>query len=433
VSETAKCKHLGGLIHVSESYAFAATSPYWECIDCGNRFIETPAVPPTPRHDGSKHFYAENFGMRVGVPAVPQAPPCEHEPQVRTIYCVKCGEEGSFLWPLQYLPPAEPAQPEIKSVRHVPGTIHGHNYGPPPVIEVAPGEPIPHDHYDGQGLCYYAHCPGTPAEPAQEAPPCGVVWEKMAELGHYECVEPKGHIGHHDDHQGSRWYEVAKAVPAQEAPREPLWPMYGDEDDPAEPQAGAQAICEGCDRTDSSQGTCSSCEPQAGAQPDATIQCIHCPHVEQWHTSGVVEGTKRGCLSCDECPGFERVGAQVPSQDESAAEWYAHQISIVNRKNAALDAHLNSIKSYATESAKTPITRESILAAPQVDDAPIPDDLKWTFNEASLRGRWDGPTVRGLVERIGRAEAALEARKLHELSQFDEMQGLCRLILSEAK
>jgi hypothetical protein len=56
------------------------------------------------------------------------------------------------------------------------------------------------------------HEPRVPVEkyfdnPAKAPEPkCGVVWEKMAELGHYVCAEPKGHKGHHDDHKGSRWY-----------------------------------------------------------------------------------------------------------------------------------------------------------------------------------------------------------------------------------
>jgi hypothetical protein len=64
-----------------------------------------------------------------------------------------------------------------------------------PATQKVTGEP------DGSA----AHPYIATAAPAQEAL-CGVVWEKMAELGHYVCAEPKGHKGHHDDHKGSRWY-----------------------------------------------------------------------------------------------------------------------------------------------------------------------------------------------------------------------------------
>lgn len=174
---------------------------------------------------------------------------------------------------------------------------------------------------------------------------------------------------------------------------------------------------------------------RTGAQPDATIQCIHCPHVEQWHISGVVEGTKRGCLSCDECPGFERAGAQVPSQVGIPSKLTLRQENALRAELGRYVAHLNSIKSYAAEAAKTPITRESILAAPQGDDAPIPDDLRKLYYLANDGDGYPVPakTVTALIERIANLEAELEARKLHELAQFDEMQGLRRLILSETK
>jgi hypothetical protein len=147
------------------------------------------------------------------------------------------------------------------------------------------------------------------------------------------------------------------------------------------------------------------------------------------------------------------------------------QIEISNNLRGQLTTAENAIAhitAYATEAAKTPITRESILAAPcqhewetrheswicgagthsdsyevctkcgtvqdqTVEAAPIPDDLKELY-ELSKRAKLAGREMVycGLIERIGRAEAEVKARKLTELSQFDEMQGLCRLILSES-
>lgn len=107
---------------------------------------------------------------------------------------------------------------------------------------------------------------------------------------------------------------------------------------------------------------------------------------------------------------------------------------------AALETHLNSIKSYATEAAKPPITRESILAVPQVDDAPIPDDLKYAHvRYCGIKGSVgdyyasdETKLIIQLIERVTLLTAEAGARKLHELAQYDEMQGLCRLILAES-
>jgi hypothetical protein len=44
--------------------------------------------------------------------------------------------------------------------------------------------------------------------------------------------------------------------------------------------------------------------PQGEINQAHSINCIHCPHLLQYHLSGVLEGTKRGCTQCD-CPGFE--------------------------------------------------------------------------------------------------------------------------------
>jgi hypothetical protein len=104
---------------------------------------------------------------------------------------------------------------------------------------------------------------------------------------------------------------------------------------------------------------------------------------------------------------------------------------------------MDRIRAYALEAAKTPITRESILAAPQVDDAPIPGDLEqFHRSEQYAVAEWSEEretwvlygvpiTLDGLIQRIAQAEAENRARKLHELSQCDELQGFCRLVLSE--
>lgn len=43
-----------------------------------------------------------------------------------------------------------------------------------------------------------------------------------------------------------------------------------------------------------------------------SINCVHCPHVLQYHLSGVLDGTKRGCTQCD-CPGFETREPEIPA------------------------------------------------------------------------------------------------------------------------
>jgi hypothetical protein len=101
---------------------------------------------------------------------------------------------------------------------------------------------------------------------------------------------------------------------------------------------------------------------------------------------------------------------------------------------------MDRIRAYALEAAKTPITRESILAAPQVDDAPIPGDLKPLRDALIAKSQGHGGTYLAMSEYqcidliglVARLTAQLEARKLTELAQYDEMQGLCRLILSES-
>jgi hypothetical protein len=102
--------------------------------------------------------------------------------------------------------------------------------------------------------------------------------------------------------------------------------------------------------------------------------------------------------------------------------------------DAAL-AHLKTIQDYAREAAKTPITRESIRAAPQVD-ATMPSDLQYQYTCAIEHrtpvNEWSDRFIAQLIERIAQAEAALEARKLTELAQCDELQGFCRLVLSES-
>jgi hypothetical protein len=98
----------------------------------------------------------------------------------------------------------------------------------------------------------------------------------------------------------------------------------------------------------------------------------------------------------------------------------------------AAEAHLATIRSYVEEAAKTPISRESILAAPQVDDAMPPDDLKELY-ELSKRAKLAGREMVycGLIERIAKLEAALKAQTMTALTLRDESTGLYRLVLSE--
>jgi hypothetical protein len=146
-----------------------------------------------------------------------------------------------------------------------------------------------------------------------------------------------------------------------------------------------------------------------------------------------------------------QAGAQVPSQDEREIYKIVGQMSANGTRATALyimklESSLQCIRDYALEAAKTPITRESILAAPRVDEAPIPERWKQTYNrcaewledhpiehfehrEADIH---DQHLRKQLIGEIARLEAEARVRKLTELAQCDEMQGLCRLILSES-
>jgi hypothetical protein len=132
-------------------------------------------------------------------------------------------------------------------------------------------------------------------------------------------------------------------------------------------------------------------------------------------------------------------GAQVPSRE--MCRWEIGIRNIVTRTIGPrvqfeiadvvddverMKDRLNSIKSYAVESAKTAITRESILAAPQVEAPPTEEAIYAAVQQINANG------MRASALYIMKLEAQLEARKLHELAQFDEMQGLRRLILSES-
>jgi hypothetical protein len=52
--------------------------------------------------------------------------------------------------------------------------------------------------------------------------------------------------------------------------------------------------------------------------------------------------------------------------------------------------------------------------------------------EGGHRTEWMDDFVVALIKRVAQAEAGQTALKLTALSQYDEMQGLCRLILSES-
>jgi hypothetical protein len=188
---------------------------------------------------------------------------------------------------------------DTKSYCHIPDTRHWYVPKPAePVIEVAPGEPT----------CEY----------------CGPV-----------CYGGAAHNARVED--GYKWSEgkpaaiPAPAVPAQEAPRE-----------------------------------------------RREIWCT-CKHTIWVHGP---EGC--GSLGC-KCEQFDprlaepQAGAQVPSQDEIGSILVAaidrhitdeslRDLAVIaangiywrNQRIGKLEAHLNSIKSYATEAAKTPITREDM-------------------------------------------------------------------------
>jgi hypothetical protein len=126
-------------------------------------------------------------------------------------------------------------------------------------------------------------------------------------------------------------------------------------------------------------------------------------------------------------------GAQVPSQDDGEYELFlktAAPSELVQRIRN-IEKHLNTIRDYVLEAQQTPITRESILAAPKVNDAPIPEDLKKLHDNCGKRREWGWGAQ--LIERIARLEAEARARKLTELTLCDEAHGLYNLVLSETK
>lgn len=120
------------------------------------------------------------------------------------------------------------------------------------------------------------------------------------------------------------------------------------------------------------------------------------------------------------------------------------QADIIREQRAALD----HIRNYVVEAAKTPITRESILAAPKVERkqgiplaTALAQPLICTYDPndhheiklhdcAGFYGDGSGKFWCDVHE-IHRLEAALKAQTMTALEQRDEMQGLCRLVLSE--
>jgi hypothetical protein len=90
----------------------------------------------------------------------------------------------------------------------------------------------------------------------------------------------------------------------------------------------------------------------------------------------------RQCAFCG-APAEPQAGAQVPSQDEpdcKQCERMAEDYAGLLEDNFRLEHKLAAIKSYATEAAKTPGTRESILAAQK--SGPIPDNLQHALTTA---------------------------------------------------
>lgn len=109
-------------------------------------------------------------------------------------------------------------------------------------------------------------------------------------------------------------------------------------------------------------------KPQAGAQeaPRVNCTCESPCHLDCTDSSC-------GCLHHARNKAAEpQAGAQVPSQNyremwQKAVDHGLAQHIIKVRENTKLreelgraESHLNSIKSYATEAAKTPITREDM-------------------------------------------------------------------------
>jgi hypothetical protein len=116
-------------------------------------------------------------------------------------------------------------------------------------------------------------------------------------------------------------------------------------------------------------------EPQAGAQPEPITTSLRESHKSTKSPIDSAVPTCKVCNVCQRCLNepccCERAGAQVPSQDQlrwDAIIKWAHAnvpdavVAIRDLAKEVVDAraHLNSIKSYATEAAKTPITREDM-------------------------------------------------------------------------
>jgi hypothetical protein len=231
------------------------------------------------------------------------------------------------------------------------------------------------------------------------------------------------------------------------------------------------------------------------AMAEQVATCAHCgkpitkasPNKPWLHDFGGGEW-QMNCLAFDKGLVAEpQAGAQVPSQDEipdrirpsvdaplipgltqGESNWYARlqgefheacvyenprsvlnlletiqkrgqQINKLAREVVAERKRLNSITAYVLEAQQTPITtRESILAAPQVEvdsTRRSEAEVAWT---AYCAETWkDGRFDEGMEywdwskERFHRLEAELKARKQTELTLFDEYEGLKRLVLSE--
>jgi hypothetical protein len=347
-----------------------------------------PAVPALNHCPGCDEYGASHTSPSIEHPAVP-AQPCPHEWATNTEtwsggsdtyqVCKKCGVVQD-----QTVCPAVPAQE-------------------------APREPICPCKIGGNGNVYRHHTPDcphratSPAEPQAGAQPEPI--DAIMTRLYRRFKEWSNRKFSADD---VTWCEVKADVLAIIAA-----------------QAGAQPV-----------GVCVVCDEAPAVYKPGGWRCLHCADQCEDCDDAVCRMTKPG--PCD-CSCHVQAGAQVPS-------WDAEIIALRERLRDAwveapgdndfdwfLIAALQHIRNYAEEAAKTPITRESILAAPQV----AVTEEQMIALKSKLYSEWiDAPGDNDdfdwfLVERIARLDAENRARKLTQLSQCDELQGFCRLVLSE--
>ena len=169
-------------------------------------------------------------------------------------------------------------------------------------------------------------------------------------------------------------------------------------------------------------------EPQAGAQPE-DIRWITTPEGNlkptlQAGAQGLAHRFAQKMIQNLRQNVAEEKARLAGAQERrsrpfNVTEELANSVEELIAENTRLEARLNTIRDYVLAAQQTPITRESILAAPQVERYRI-----------GLEGELEKHPA-GLIVTYPDHLDAIRAKTLTELTLFDEAHGLYNLVLSE--